>query len=68
MTIETVRPGELLKPSFNMHIAQVQELFDQLCKRGNRPKDGSGYGGHFNAIKDHLNDMRKLVERVTDKV
>jgi hypothetical protein len=67
MTIETVKPGELLKPSFNMHNAQVHELFDQLRKQGYRPKVGTGNGGHLDAIKYHLEDMRNPVfERVTD--
>ena len=61
MTIETVKPGTFLKPSFNLHNAQVQELFDQLWKLGYRPKDGTGNGGHVEALKYHLEDMRKLV-------
>jgi hypothetical protein len=65
MTIETVKPGTLLKPSFNLLNAQVQELFDQLWKQGYRPKDRTGNGGHIETLPYHLEDMRKLVFAAT---
>lgn len=39
----------------------VQELFNDLWHMGFRPKDGTGNSGHVEALKYHLEDMRKLV-------
>ncbi len=39
----------------------MQAMFDQLWTLGFRPQDGTGNGGHIEALKYHLEDMRKLV-------
>lgn len=46
-----------------MEISQddMQAMFDQLWTLGFRPLDGTGNGGHIEAMKYHLEDMRKLV-------
>ncbi len=61
LTIEEVTAGEYVKPSFTLPPESVQELFNQLWQQGYRPKDGTGNGGHVEALKYHLEDMRKLV-------
>lgn len=65
LTIEQVDAGAYVKPSFTLGQHEVQELFNQLWQQGYRPKDGTGNGGHVEAIKYHLEDMRKLVFSVS---
>ncbi len=43
---------------------EAQNLLDSLWKIGIRPTDGEGSVGQIGAIKDHLSDMRKLVEHI----
>lgn len=52
---------EAITPTFNLARDQVQDLFNELWRLGYRPKDGTGNSGHVEAIKFHLEDMRKLV-------
>lgn len=61
LTVETVERGQFIKPSFNLGCQEVQALFNQLWTAGFRPKDGTGNSGHVEALKYHLEDMRKLV-------
>lgn len=61
LTVEEVKIGGFVEPSFRLESREVQELFDDLWKQGFRPKDGTGNGGHVEAIKYHLEDMRRLV-------
>ncbi len=68
MTIETVKYGEHVKPSFTLGSNEVQELFNRLWQQGFRPKDGTGNGGHVEALKYHLEDMRKLVFNRSESV
>lgn len=48
-------------PTFSMKESEAQELFDELWRAGLRPRDGTGNSGHIEALKYHLEDMRKLV-------
>lgn len=48
------------EPAFRLSEATCQNLFDQLWRDGFRPKDGTGNSGHVEALKYHLEDMRKL--------
>lgn len=49
------------EPTFRLTHSAAQHLFEQLWEMGCRPKDGTGNGGHIEAMKYHLEDMRKLV-------
>lgn len=40
---------------------EMQAMFNQLWKLGFRPMDGTGNSGHIEAMRNHLEDMRKLV-------
>lgn len=48
-------------PTFTLSDEETQGLFNQLWQLGFRPKDGTGNSGHVEALKYHLEDMRKLV-------
>jgi hypothetical protein len=61
VTIQTVERSMVINPTFTLQQYAVQELFDQLWAQGYRPKDGTGNGGHVEALKYHLEDIRKLV-------
>jgi len=49
------------KPFMKLNKKTVQDLFNQMWSAGFRPKDGTGNSGHVEAMKYHLEDMRKLV-------
>lgn len=55
------RQGDIIKPAFSIGNDMAQHLFNQLWRAGFRPKDGTGNSGHIEAMKYHLEDMRKLV-------
>lgn len=61
LTINEAGTGEYIPETFQLTENQTQELFNELWQLGFRPKDGTGNGGHIQALKDHLEDMRKLV-------
>lgn len=50
-----------IQPFMEIGPEQAQELFNKLWQLGFRPKDGTGNGGHIEALKYHLEDMRRLV-------
>lgn len=54
------------KPTLSINRDSAQEFFNFLWNHGLRPKDGTGNGGHIEAIKYHLEDMRKLVFKDKD--
>jgi len=61
LTFEQMQDGEFVKPTFSLSDRKAQELFNELWNLGFRPVDGTGNGGHLEALKYHLEDMRKLV-------
>lgn len=61
LTLEEVKLGSYPEPTLRLRPEAVQHLFNDLWMQGFRPKDGTGNGGHLDAIKYHLEDMRKLV-------
>ena len=61
MNMATVKPGELIEPTFSLPRAQVQALFNDLWREGFRPAYGTGNAGHLESVKYHLEDMRRLV-------
>lgn len=48
-------------PTFRLARSEAQTLLQTLWDCGYRPSDGEGTGGHVNALKYHLEDMRRLV-------
>ncbi len=51
----------LITPTARLSRAAMQGLFNELWKAGFRPKDGSGNSSTIDALRYHLEDMRKLV-------
>ena len=49
------------EPTARVFPSDLQNIFNELWKIGFRPKDGTGNSGHVEAMKYHLEDMRKLV-------
>jgi hypothetical protein len=56
-----IDPGVYMAPTTSMEGKDLQLLFNELWKAGFRPNDGTGNSGHVEALKYHLEDMRKLV-------
>lgn len=48
-------------PLLTLEEDQAQELMDALWKGGLRPTKGRGSVGQLDAVKEHLDDMRKIV-------
>lgn len=67
VVLEKIKQGENLKPFASLTAMTMQSLFNQLWMSGFRPKDGTGNGGHIEALKYHLEDMRKLVFKPEEK-
>lgn len=62
VVMEEREPGSAyIAPLLAMTKQEAQSLFDVLWAEGFRPMDGTGNGGHIEALKYHLEDMRKLV-------
>lgn len=53
--------GLPITPFITLHKQTMQTLFNRMWELGFRPKDGTGNSGHIEALKYHLEDMRKLV-------
>lgn len=49
------------QPTVRVFPEDLQNIFNQLWRMGFRAKDGTGNGGHIEAMKYHLEDMRRLV-------
>lgn len=56
-----LEPGSYMAPTTEMQRKELQSLFNELWQAGFRPNDGTGNSGHVEALKYHLEDMRKLV-------
>lgn len=61
IVMEKRDPGMYVDPFITMSGEEMQSLFNTLWSQGFRPKDGTGNSGHIEAMKYHLEDMRKLV-------
>ena len=61
LEFEPMEEGGTARPTHSMFPQQAQELFNKLYAIGYRPTDGTGNTGHVEALKYHLEDMRKLV-------
>jgi hypothetical protein len=63
MQVREVEPGTEL-PDTPVHLdnEQAQQLIDDLYRAGFRPTDAQGTAGQLEAMKAHLDDMRKSYE------
>ncbi len=61
--VRTVEPNEAAddEPFLSITRESAQSLMDALWSCGLRPSEGQGSAGQLAAVKDHLNDMRRLV-------
>lgn len=64
MVLKVIQPGEVIEPVMTLAKSEIQSLFNELWSLGFRPVDGTGNGGHIQALERHLQDMRKLVFEV----
>lgn len=55
------------EPTFVLHASEAQNLMDSLWDCGLRPSEGSGSAGAMAATQKHLEDMRTLVFKPTEK-
>lgn len=53
-------PGSVAVPTFRLDRASAQFLMEQLWQMGLRPRDGAGSLAHVDAMKDHLDDLRRI--------
>lgn len=61
ITFTEVAPGSYRDPLLRLKPDEAQELMDQLYAVGVRPSAAAGSAGQLEAVKYHLEDMRKLV-------
>lgn len=61
VVMETVELGALTQPMVSLPFDAAQRLMDELWSSGCRPSQAIGSAGQVEAIKYHLEDMRKLV-------
>lgn len=54
------------EPSLRISRTAAQTLIDDLWMSGLRPTEGTGSAGSLKATQNHLNDMRKIVEKKLD--
>lgn len=66
--IENVE-GMAIPSLFTLDKLQLQELMNELWNLGIRPSNGAGDNNAFEAVKYHLEDMRRLVfDPMTEKI
>lgn len=56
-----VEPGAMTQPMIKLPLEAAQRLMDELWQAGVKPSQSIGSTGQVEAIKYHLEDMRKLV-------
>lgn len=65
LTMKEHAKHAMITPTARLSRNSMQGLFNELWKSGFRPKDGTGNSGHVEALKYHLEDMRKLIFNVS---
>ena len=53
--------GSEIVPLFRLEYEEAQTLMDSLYEAGLRPRGAAGSAGQLDAVKYHLEDMRRLV-------
>ena len=68
VTFTILQPGIILPPApITFSQAEAQNLADQLYEAGIRPSAAAGSAGQLDAVKYHLEDLRKLVFKVAQR-
>lgn len=52
--------GAAAPPTFALDMDTAQGVMNQLWSMGLRPRDGAGSLAHVDAMKDHLDDLRRI--------
>ncbi len=60
-TTKEMPEGMLFPEAAELHDDEAQSLLDALWTAGYRPNSGQSSLAHIEAMRDHLNDMRRLV-------
>lgn len=60
-TSEKGEEGQIVEPILRLKPSEAQQLFDELYRCGLRPSEKSRTEGVVEAMRYHLEDMRKLV-------
>ncbi len=61
MEMETKNQHGFHLPSLEITLEDAQQLINELWRVGMRPHNGEGTSAQVDALKYHLEDMRKLV-------
>jgi hypothetical protein len=59
--MEQIELGSLTSPCLSMSIEEAQHFMDEMWNAGVRPSQSIGTAGQIDAVKYHLEDMRRLV-------
>lgn len=62
LEFNVTKPPEGLtrRPAFTLRSNEVQQIMNELWRIGYRPNNGEGSSAQIEALKYHLEDMRKL--------
>lgn len=60
LVMRRAEPGAISPPCVSLPFADAQTLMDQMWDAGLRPSQSVGTAGQVEAIKYHLEDMRRL--------
>jgi hypothetical protein len=55
-----VAPGSIIEPMVKVSMASVQGLMEELWRMGVRPNNGEGGPAQVEAMKEHINDLRRM--------
>lgn len=61
LVMERIELGAFAEPCMRIPFDHAQELIDELWQAGLRPSQSLGSVGQIDAVKYHLEDMRRLV-------
>lgn len=64
ITFEELPPGQISDPIISLYSDEAQDLMDRLYAVGIRPSAAAGSAGQLDAVKYHLEDMRKLALKI----
>lgn len=62
ISFEVKESGAPIEPAFLLTREDAQALMDELWRAGVRPSNGEGATGQLASTREHLADMRKIVE------
>lgn len=61
LVLAPVAPGSCCSPTLNLATEEAVMLMDSLWSAGVRPSNGEGSVGQIGAMREHLDDMRRIV-------